>query len=81
MVVLTIANCVRAKYGGKRTTLVEDETPETSDLLDLCDGVYIARREKALVRETEFFEIILRLYRSPESLLQLTGARLKYRNE
>ena len=51
--------------------------PDTRDLLDLCEGVYIARQEGQLMRETELQETVLRLYRSPETLLQLTGTELK----
>ena len=50
-------------------------------LLDLCEGVYIARREKRLLQETELTEIIFRLFRSSETLLQLTGTELKRHGE
>jgi hypothetical protein len=42
-----------------------------------CEGVYIARREKRLLQETELTEIIFRLFRSSETLLQLTRTELK----
>lgn len=43
----------------------------------LAQGVYLARRSRLLLRETELHETLLRLYRSPELLLRLTGSRLK----
>ena len=43
--------------------------------------VFIARREKRLLRETQLTEIVLRLYRSSETLLQLTGSKLKRHGE
>ena len=55
--------------------------PDTRDLLDLCEGVFIARREKRLLQETELTEIIFRLFRSSETLLQLTGTELKRHGE
>ena len=48
------------------------------DLVDLCDGVYIARRRSDLRREFALYETILRLYRSPEALVTLTGGELKH---
>ena len=68
---------VRTIFGGTRYRLVVDEMPDTRDLSDLCEGVYLARHEGQLLRETELHETILRLYRSPETLLQLTGGSLK----
>ena len=46
-------------------------------LHELLDGLYIARRRRDLLKETELYEATLRLYRSPETLLQLTGSDLK----
>ena len=43
----------------------------------LAQGVYLARRSRLLRRETELHETLLRLYRSPELLLRLTGSRLE----
>ena len=57
--------------------IIVDEMPDTRDLVDLIEGVYIARQESQLMLETELHETILRLYRSPASLLQLTGERLR----
>lgn len=54
-----------------------DEMPHTRDLFDLCEAVAIARRDGSLLREAQLFQTILRLYRSPETLLRLTGGALK----
>lgn len=80
-VVLAIGRTVRAILGGTRYRLVVDEMPDTRDLADLCEGVYLARHAGQLLRETELHETILRLYRSPEALLQLTGGKLKRRTD
>ena len=69
---------VRSFTAGSRYRLFLDELPDARDLVDLCDGVYIARRSLDLMRETELFETIIRLYRSPEALLSLTGGELKH---
>ena len=74
-------NTVRSVLGGTRHRLTIDEMPDPRDLLDLCEGVYIARREKRLLQETELTETIFRLFRSSETLLQLTGTELKRHGE
>ena len=76
LVVYAIGRVVQAALRGGRYRLIVDEMPEVRDLVDLCDGVYIARHEGQLTYEAELHETILRLYRSPVSLLQLTGDRL-----
>eukprot|EP00965_Chrysotila_dentata_P232264 6198858-Pleurochrysis_carterae.AAC.4 len=78
VVVLAIGRAARSMLGDSRYRLIVDELPLTRDLIALCEAVYIARREKQLLRETELQETILRLYRSPEALLALTGSQLKY---
>lgn len=80
-VVLAIGRTVRSIIGGTRYQLIVDEMPDTRDLFDLCEGVYLARHAGQLLRETELHDTILRLYRSPETLLQLTGGQLKRRGE
>ena len=88
---------VRASERGTRYHLFLDELPDCRDLVDLCNGVYMARsrsdclramytplqrstrsRQSDLLRETELFESVIRLYRSPEALLTLTGGELKH---
>ena len=80
-VVYATGRSIRSVLGGTRYRLMVDEMPEPRDLLDLCEGVYIARREKRLLQETELTEIIFRLFRSSETLLQLTGTELKRHGE
>ena len=69
---------VRAFTAGSRYRLTLDEMPDTRDLVDLCDSVYIARRQSNLVLETDLMEMIIRVFRSPEALLALTGGELKH---
>lgn len=80
-VVYAIGRSIRSVLGGTRYRLTIDEMPDPRDLLDLCEGVYIARREKRLLQETELTETIFRLFRSSETLLQLTGTELKRHGE
>ena len=80
-VVVGIGRSIRGVLGGTRYRLMMDEMPDTRDLIDLCEGVYLARREGLLLRETQLTEIMFRLYRSSETLLQLTGSQLKRHGE
>ena len=126
--VLAIGNVLRGVFGNTRYRLIVDEMPNTRDLVDLCEGIYLARHadrdvrppachaprhtpagtcivlpprrvasrlcsrlfcshisvhtslctsSAQLHREEELQETLLRLYRSPEVLLRLTGSRIK----
>ena len=66
-----------AAFRNTRYRIMYDELPDVRDLTDLCEGMYIARKQKDLEQETLLHETILRLYRSPQVMLQVTGERLK----
>jgi len=78
IIFLSVFRIVRGFTAESRHRIHIDELPDARDLVDLCDGVYIARRYSDLERETSLFETILRLYRSPEAMLSVTGSFLKY---
>jgi len=56
LVVVAIGKCVRDMCGGTRYRIAIDEMPDTRDVVDLLEGIYIARREGELDRETELQE-------------------------
>ena len=80
LVVYGFGRLVRDVFGGTRYRLAIDEMPDTRDVVDLLEGVYIARRAGDLPQETLLQETVVRLYRSAESLTRLTGYHL-VRNE
>merc|ERR550534_2130850 len=52
-----------------------EELEDTSVLLDLCNGIYIARKASDLETEYEFYYELIRIYRSPELLIQVSKPR------
>ena len=47
--------------------------PYQNDLIELCDGITVFRMEGNLIKEYELYNLLIRIYRSPEILLKLTG--------
>jgi hypothetical protein len=46
--------------------------PETTEqLLEICEGIYIAQLEGDLVKEKRFYDLLIRMYRSPETLIKI----------
>ena len=52
LVVVAIGKCVRDVFGGTRYRIAIDEMPDTRDVVDLLEGIYIARREGDFDQET-----------------------------
>jgi len=75
-VVYGLFRTVRTHTTGFRYRIRVDELPDTRDLVDLCDGVYIARLQGDLAREADLYGEIIRLYRSPEALFKLSGEKV-----
>lgn len=78
-VVVTIGSAVKGFFRGAYSTIQYDELPEPDDVLELVEGVYIARDEKYvghLTDEVRLFETLVRVLRSPETLIKITGTNV-----
>lgn len=78
-VVVTIGSAVKSFFRGALFQIQYDELPEPDDVLELVEGVYIAREEKYvghLTDEVRLFETLVRVMRSPETLLKITGTHV-----
>jgi hypothetical protein len=75
-ILITIGGMTKAVLLGNAINVIYREMPEPQDLMDLCEGIYIARVQKYrghLEDEVRLFETLMKLYRSPQMLLRMTG--------
>ena len=75
-VLFTIGSFVKEAMRGALYEIIYTELPDPSDLLELCEGIYIAREENYighLKDEVRLYETLIRVLRSPETLLRVTG--------
>lgn len=75
-VVMTIGGAVKGFFRGAYLEVQYAELPDPSDVLELIEGIYIAREEKYvghLKDEVRIFETLIRVLRSPETLVKVTG--------
>jgi hypothetical protein len=79
-VVLTIGNVIRRLFVDTSKRIIYEEMPETELLLDLCNGIYIARIQGNLKAEWDLYHELLRIYRSPEMLLDVTKEKRSREN-
>eukprot|EP00930_Biecheleria_cincta_P031116 TRINITY_DN21591_c0_g1_i1.p1 TRINITY_DN21591_c0_g1~~TRINITY_DN21591_c0_g1_i1.p1 ORF type:complete len:2145 (-),score=331.07 TRINITY_DN21591_c0_g1_i1:592-6582(-) len=72
-VVLTVGRFLRLNFQDAGKRVIYEELPDTSLLLDLCNGIYIARIQRLLNTEYKLYYQLMHIYRSPELLLDVTG--------
>jgi hypothetical protein len=58
--------------------VIYEELPDPGVLFELCEGVYIYRSLGDLVKENKLYDLLIRIYRSPETLIKITGVNTKY---
>lgn len=57
--------------------IVIDEMPYPDQLLNICDGIKLARYRNELVKEEELYYLLMDLFRSPEILKVMTKSSFK----
>ena len=71
-IVYTIGQLVRTLFSSPGYRIPIDEMYDTTDLLELCEGLYICRSEGRLRDEIRLFYTLMSIYRSTERMLRLT---------
>jgi hypothetical protein len=74
-VVIAIGNFLRQSTGGQLYTLIYDRMLNVDDILVVFEGVYISRMLKDFKQEETLFRILVRIFRSPETILKMTRRR------
>lgn len=59
--------------------VIYEEMPEPDNLFELCEGIYIYRNQRRLDKENSLYDLLIRIYRSPETLIRITGTNTKYK--
>lgn len=78
-VVVTVGSAVKGFFRGKLYQIQYEELPDPEDVLELVEGIYIARKERYvghLKDEVRLFETLVRVLRSPETLIKVTGINI-----
>jgi hypothetical protein len=78
-VVVTVGSAVKGFFRGKLFQIQYEELPDPEDVLELVEGIYIARKENYvghLKDEVRIFETLVRVLRSPETLIKVTGTNV-----
>merc|ERR1712096_38171 len=71
-IVWTIGTVVRAIFTDPPYNIPHTEMRQPDDLLELCEGIYLARLETYdghLADEVRLYDILINVFRSPEMLL------------
>ncbi|CAL1145384.1 unnamed protein product [Cladocopium goreaui] len=76
-VVYTIGRFLRLVFQDSSQRVIYEEMNDTELLQDLCSGIYIARITGDLESEYGFYYELIRIYRSPELLLDISKPKSK----
>lgn len=79
--VYTVGKFVRIFFDKISQRVIYEEMPDPNDLFELCEGVYIYRNERNLREENYLYDLLIRIYRSPETLIKITGTKVKYQSD
>jgi len=71
-VVYTVGRFLRMIFQDASKRIIYEELPDTSLLLNLCDGIYIARIQRLLPTEYKLYYQMMHIFRSPELLLKVS---------
>lgn len=77
--VIAIGRLIRFLFDRISQRVMYEELPDTSQLFELCEGIFIAQQEGDLVREKQLYDLLILIKRSPEALIKITGTKLKYK--
>ena len=76
--VYTVGKFVRIFFDKISQRVIYEEMPEPNELFELCEGIYIYRNQRKLKEENYLYDLLIRIYRSPEPLIKITGTKVKY---
>jgi len=74
-IVYTIAKFIRLMFQDASKKIIYTELERTEFFEDICNGIYIARYQNDLQTEYVLYKQLIRLYRSPEMLLEYSAPR------
>jgi len=75
--VLAVGRFLRLTVVGLYTRVIYEDFPDCDLLLQLCMDIYTARQDRELVLEEELYHELIQLYRSPETLMDVTKKKDK----
>lgn len=73
-VVLTVGRFLRLALQGSSKRIAVEELPDTETLMNLCQGIHIARLFKDANTEKKLYYDLVRVFRDPHLLIAATGS-------
>ena len=79
--VLVVGNYVRNFFSGQAEKIILTEMPHNEELMDLCEGIKIARYSYDFEEEEKLYYILIEIMRSPDYLRLLTSSSVDQFND
>ena len=75
--VLVVGNYVRNFFAGQPEKIILTEMPHNEKIMDLCEGIKIARYSYDFEKEEQLYYNLMEIMRSPEYLMLLTTSSIE----
>lgn len=80
-IVYAVGRFLRIVFDRYSERVIYEELPETEKLFEICEGIFIAQLEGDMVKEKRLYDLLIIVYRSPELMIKMTGAKQQYLKE
>ena len=77
-IVYAVGIFIRLIFDRISQRVIYEEMPCTDKILEICEGIFIAQLEGDLEKEKRMFILLIKIYRSPDLIMDLTGVKLDY---
>ena len=77
--VYAVGRFVRLFFDKISMRVIYEEMPDSENLFELCEGIYIYQSQRSLEKENSLYDLLIRIYRSPETLIRMTGTGTVYK--
>ncbi|CEO98808.1 hypothetical protein PBRA_006923 [Plasmodiophora brassicae] len=76
-IVLAVGRVLRSIVQNQVYAIMYTDLHDVTDLMLLCEGIFVARKQREFELEEALYRSLIRLFRSPDSLIQCTRRREK----
>lgn len=80
-IVYAVGRFLRILFDRYSQRVIYEELPETGKLFEICEGIFIAQLKGDMIKEKRLYDLLIIVYRSPELMIKMTGAKQQYLKE
>ena len=72
-----VGQFLRSSVSGLQAKIMYVDLPDPINLITMCEDIFTAREDLDLHLERELYNELIEIYRSPETIIEMTKAKVK----